>query len=506
MNQLLGMFGTKRKIIFTLKHTFAILAFTLLAVSTSQCSKADITLPKFFSDHMVLQQNASFPVWGMAEPNQALVVRFNDSEVRAQANVNGRFSASIKTPSAGGPYRLEIADEENSTGVILDDVMVGEVWLCAGQSNMSWPVEKSADASAELLSANNYNQIRLFTVEVQAADQPMEDVAKAKPWSICSADNIKDFSAVGYFFGRDLAKTLEETPIGLINASLAGASCEAWCSMESLNAEAELEPLLQYWSEIEGPTDRHRPGTLFNGIISPLVRYPLRGVVWYQGEANVGRGKQYATLLPTLISDWRRHFSDDQLPFYLTQLAPYRYTDLPTDALPEIWDAQLKTAQTVANVAIASTMDLGSISDLHPPNKQTVGKRLATLALAETYQSEAVLAMDSVNGPIYDSMSISNDVVRIEFRNAGAGLKNLSDCDPIGSFLICGEDREFHPASVKEIGEDWVAIVSPEVAAPESVRYCWEDTAPSLLGNSDGFPAFPFRTDDYPLSSENAQY
>ena len=467
---------------------------------------ADITLPKFFSDHMVLQQNANFPVWGTAEPNQALVVRFNDSEVKARANANGRFSASIKTPSSGGPYRLEIADEETSTGVILDDVMVGEVWLCAGQSNMSWPVEKSADASAEILSANNYNQIRLLTVDVQAADEPMEDVSKAKPWSICSADNIKDFSAVGYFFGRDLAKTLKETPIGLINASLDGATCEAWCSMDSLSDVVELEPLLKYWSEIEGPTDRHRPGTLFNGIISPLVRYPLRGVIWYQGEANVGRGKQYATLLPTLISDWRRQFADDHLPFYLVQLAPYRYTDFPTDALPEIWDAQLRTAQTVADVEIVTTMDLGDTSDLHPKNKQTVGKRLAMLALAETYQSESALAMESVNGPLYDSMTISGDVVRVEFRNTGAGLQNLSKCDPIGSFLVCGEDRVFHPASVKEIGEDWVAIVSLEVPTPEAVRYCWEDTAASLLGNSEGFPAFPFRTDDFPLSSQDAQH
>lgn len=506
MNQLLGMLETKPKIIFTAKFTIAILVCLLAAAGTPHCVLADITLPKFFSDHMVMQQNANFPVWGTAEPNQDLVVRFNDAEVKARANANGRFSTSIKTPSAGGPYRLEIADEENSTGVILDDVMVGEVWLCAGQSNMSWPVEKSADASAEVLSANNYNQIRLFTVEVQAADEPMEDVAKATPWSICSADNIKDFSAVGYFFGRDLAKTLKETPIGLIDASLGGTSCEAWCSTESLGEVAELEPLLTYWSEIEDSHDRHGPGTLFNGIISPLVRYPLRGVVWYQGEANVGRGKQYGTLLPTLISDWRRQFGDDQLPFYLAQLAPYRYADFPNDALPEVWDAQLKTAQRVANVAMATTMDLGSPSDLHPKNKQSVGKRLAILALSDTYQSQAALGMESINGPLFKAMSIADGEIRLEFKNTGSGLKNLSKCDPIESFLVCGADRVFHPASVKEIGDDWVAIVCPEVPQPEAVRYCWEDTATSLLGNSEGFPAFPFRTDDYPLSSEDALY
>jgi sialate O-acetylesterase len=504
MNQLLGTPETTHQNSITFSPSVIILAVILVAATMPGDARADITLPKFFSDHMVLQQNADFPVWGTAEPNQALVVRFNDAEVKAEANAEGRFSASIKTPSAGGPYRLEIADEENSTGVILDDVMVGEVWLCAGQSNMSWPVEKSADAAAEVLSANNYNQIRLFTVEVQAANEPTEDVAKATPWSICSADNIKDFSAVAYFFGRELAKTLKETPIGLIDASSDGTSCEAWCSMESLEEVAELEPLLKYWSEIEGPNDRHRPGALFNGIISPLVRYPLRGVIWYQGEANVGRGKQYATLLPTLIADWRKQFGDEQLPFYLAQLTPYRYSDFPSDALPEVWDAQLKTAQSVTNVALATTMDLGSTDDLHPKNKQTVGKRLALLALSGTYQGAP--ATEAVNGPLFDSMSVSDDVVRIKFQNVGAGLKNLSDCDPIGAFVVCGEDRGFHPARVEEIGDDWVTIVSPEVQSPTAVRYCWDDTAASLLGNSDGLPAFPFRTDDYPLSSEDAQY
>jgi len=504
MNQLLWTPELPHKISFNGKRTLAIMACMLVAATVSADCVADITLPKFFSDHMVLQQNANFPVWGIAEPNQRLLIRFNDSEVKTQANADGKFSVSIRTPSAGGPYRLEIADQDNSTGVILDDVMVGEVWLCSGQSNMSWPVEKSDDASAEILSANNYNQIRLFTVEVHSSEQPIEDVSKARPWSICSADSVKDFSAVAYFFGRDLAKALKHTPIGLIDASSDGTRCEAWCSTESLNQVAELAPLLEYWSEIQSPNDRNRPGNLFNGMISPLVRYPLRGVVWYQGEANVGRGKQYATLLPTLISDWRRQFGEELLPFYFAQLPPYRYSNFPIEALPEVWDAQLKTARTVANVAMATTMDLGSISDLHPKNKQGVGKRLANLALAGTYQNE--LAMKTVNGPLYESMSLSGDVVTVKFQNAGEGLKNISKCDPIESFMICGKDKVFYPANVKEIGDDWVTIVSPDVQSPEAVRYCWDDTAASLLGNSDGLPAFPFRTDQYRLSSEDAQY
>ena len=206
MNQLLGMAGFTRGTELVITYISGFLSFVLLSAATMQVCPADIALPKFFSDHMVLQQNANFPVWGVAEPNQTLVIRFNGSEVKASADASGKFSAYIKTPSAGGPYRLEVSDEKNTIGVILDDVMVGEVWLCAGQSNMSWPVEKSADAAAEILSANNYNRIRLYTVEAHAADEPLADVAKANPWAICSADNVKNFSAVAFFFGRDLAK------------------------------------------------------------------------------------------------------------------------------------------------------------------------------------------------------------------------------------------------------------------------------------------------------------
>ena len=504
MNQLLGMAEITRGTELALTFISGFLGWVIFSATTMQICPADIALPKFFSDHMVLQQNANFPVWGVAEPNQILSVRFNGSEVKATADASGKFSAYIKTPSAGGPYRLEVMDDDNTIGVILDDVMVGEVWLCAGQSNMSWPVKKSADAAAEMLSANNYNQIRLYTVQVHAADQPLRDVAKANPWAICSANNVKDFSAVAYFFGRDLAKTLKGTPIGLIDASWNGTRCEAWCSLESLNTVDELGPLLKYWSEIEGPNDRNRPGSLFNGMISPLLRYPLKGVVWYQGEANVGRGKQYATLLPTLITDWRQHFANPELPFYYVQLAPHRYSDYPIEALPEIWDAQLKTAKTVANVAMASTMDLGDVTDLHPKNKQDVGKRLAMLALTETYQNDH--ALTAVNGPLYQSMTVKENVVRVHFDNAGDGLKKLSESENIETFTVCGSDEVFHPATVKEIGNNWVDIFSPEVPSPASVRYCWNDTAVSLLGNSHGLPAFPFRTDDFRLTSADAEF
>ena len=481
-----------------------VLITVLLTGIASQDCLADITLPKFFSDHMVLQQNSNFPVWGMAEPNQQLVVRFNDSQRKTVADDKGKFSVSIQTPSAGGPYQLEVLDEEHAAGVILDDVMVGEVWLCAGQSNMNWPVEKSEDAAAELLSANNYNQIRLLTVEVNGSDQPLLDTTKATPWAICSADDIKGFSAVAFFFGRDLAKTLKDVPIGLIDVSCGDSGCEAWISKKSLESVEELAPLLKYWASIESTNDHNRPGAIFNGMVSPLVRYPLRGVIWYQGESNVGRGKQYLKLLEMLVADWRKQFNNDSMPFYMAQLAPHRYGNYSQEALPEVWDAQLKTARTVTNVSLATTMDLGNAANIHPPNKQLVGKRLAMLALAKTYNAQ--MSASAVNGPLYQSMKVGGDAVRIKFRNAGEGLKNLSPEDSIESFVICGEDQVFHAAKIKEIGKDWVDVVCPEVSSPVAVRYCWTDTAVSHLGNSVNLPAFPFRSDDFKLSTEDLDY
>lgn len=503
MNRLIEFAKIARPRFFFAASMMALIGL-VFAVLSARPAAADIALPKFFSDHMVLQQNADFPVWGVAESNQALVIRFNGNEIKTTTDAQGKFSVAIKTPAAGGPYRLEVIDQNNDAGVILDDVMVGEVWLCSGQSNMNWPVEKSADAAAEILSANNYNQIRLFTVENHLSQQPLTDIAKANPWTICSADNVKDFSAVGFFFGRRLAKEFKDTPIGLIDASWNGTRCEAWCSLPSLAAVDDLSPLLDYWVDIKSLNDRHRPGKIFNGMISPLVKYPLKGVLWYQGESNVGRGKQYATLLPTLIADWRQQFGDDDLPFYIAQLTPFRYSNLPPEALPEVWEAQLKTVQSVHNVAIANTMDVGENDQVHPKNKQSVGLRLAMLALAKTYQIQLPVAAS--NGPQFDSMEIIGDIVRVKFLNAGQGLKNLSKCDPIESFAICGEDQIFYDADVKEIGVDWVELVCPDVDIPVAVRYCWTDTAASLLGNSDGLPTFPFRTDDFGLTSQGRHF
>ncbi len=408
----------------------------------------DISLPKIFSDHMVLQRNSSVKIWGTAEPEQKLVITFNKREIRFQANANGEWSTSILTPDAGGPYELQIADAAGEPKVIFTDVMVGEVWICSGQSNMEWPMTKILNPETEIELAKNYPNLRLFTVAHSASPQKLEDFTNATPWTVCSPDTVKSFSATAYFFGRELSKELNNIPIGLINTSWGGTRCEAWTSRSAMDKVQELAPLLRSWDEKDDLLSKDRPSNLFNGMIAPLTQFKIRGVIWYQGEANNGRGHQYAKLFPTLINDWRKRFSNDELPFYFVQLAPFRYRNQPAGpaALAEVWDAQLKTLKTVPNTGMVVTTDIGNVENIHPKNKQEVGRRLAVIALAKSLQRHVARggSRESMvdSGPIYESMSIVGNRIRITFGHAKGLRKRFEDRD-LSQFLICGEDKEF---------------------------------------------------------------
>jgi len=491
----------------TNKIWFCLLAALILL--PTKWAVADITLPKFFSDHMVLQQESLFPVWGTAEPNQALVIRFNGTETKAVAGDDGKFSVSIDTPTAGGPYSLEVEDQNQTNKVVLTDVMVGDVWLCAGQTNMGLPVSAALNAETEIAQSKKHTTIRLFSLEKIAATQRAEDVATLLPWANCSPESVKDFSAVAYFFGRELGKSLDKTPIGLIDASVDGSTCEAWCSEQSLKADTSLAPLLSHWKENDDPEAPNRPGSLFNGMIAPLSVYPVKGIVWYQGETNVGRGKQYGNLLKSLIGDWRQHFSSAELPFYFVQIAPFRYSNFSSEALPELWDAQLQTLKTVQGTAMVPTMDVGVADEMFPKNKQVIGQRLAKLALAKTYQkAETEPPAEKpapVTGPIYEAIAYREGKIRVTFREVGSGLKFIGE-PPHGSFTVCGADEVFHPAVATLIGPASVELTSDQVEAPKAVRYCWDDSAKPSLANSADLPAFPFRTDSLELKSEETAF
>lgn len=372
---------------------------------------------------------------------------------------------------------------------------------------MEWEVAKSLNAETEIELSKNYPNLRLFSVAHGFASEPQSDFAKVDPWQVCGPESSKDFSATAYYFGRELSKELTTLPIGLIDSSWGGTTCEAWTSQSTLLATPGLEPLMEYWKSNDSPNNRNRPANLFNGMIAPLRKFPVRGVIWYQGEANNGRGHQYATLFPALIEDWRRELNSPELPFYFAQIAPYRYSDRAPEGLAEIWEAQIKTLRNVPHTGMAVTSDIGDINDIHPKNKQAVGHRLAAIALAQTYREELPSDHSPIlsSGPLFARFEKAGDRIRVSFDHVGDGLQIKGDGEALNCFSICGADKKFVPA-MGRIVDGVVELHAVEVPAPEHVRFAWTDTAEPNLVNSAGLPALPFRTDDFPLQSVGREF
>lgn len=467
---------------------------------------ADITVPQHFSDNMVLQRNSQTRIWGTAKPGQELSLQFDDQTLQTTADSAGNWSIVIPVGAAGGPYDLTITATQGQPQLKLSNVMVGEVWLCSGQSNMQWPVSKSLNAQTEIEQSINYPNLRLFTIHEKPSLQPLEAFEKVTGWVACSPDSVGEFSAVGYFFGRELQKRFPDVPIGLVHSSWGGTTCEAWISRPRLDSIPSLAPLLEHWTTIEGPQNRNRPAVLYNGMISPLCGLPLRGVIWYQGEANNGRGEQYATLLPTLIADWRSFFGQEELPFLFVQLAPFRYAQQSPEALAEIWDAQLKTLKTVPGTGMAVTTDIGANDDIHPMNKQEVGRRLALLALTEVYRDQLPPDQRDLvsSGPIYQSMETIGDRIRLTFAHA-EGLAARGNEATLTEFTLCGADQKFVPATAV-IVKGGVEVFAEGITNPVAVRFAWHDTAEPNLINGAGLPASPFRTDEFLLQSHKRNF
>lgn len=484
------------------------LAIVFASALSQQCV-ADITVPRIFSDHMVLQQNSQVEVWGNAEPDQALEISFNGQTVDVTASSDGKWSGVIGTPTAGGPYQLEIKAKKDQAKIVLNDVMVGEVWICSGQSNMEWPVSKSLSPESVIQNSKKFPNVRLFSASHSATPEPLDDFAKATGWNTCGPEFVANFSAVAYHFGQNLNENLD-VPIGLIDSSWGGTRCEAWTPRSALEAEDELAPLLKHWDENDNPTSRHRPSNLFNGMIAPLKGVKFRGFIWYQGEANVGRGNQYAKLFPTMIENWRKELNNADAPFLFVQLAPYRYGNRAPEALAEVWDSQLKTLLNCSNTGMVVTTDIGDVKDIHPKNKKEVGRRLALWALAKTYRAELeakkIDVPQSYSGPIYQSMERIKDTnqIKISFEHVGESLVRRGG-EELLHFSICGSDQKFVKA-VAEIQDGSVVVFATEVEDPIAVRFGWSDSSEPNLFNAAGLPASPFRTDDFPLNSLDSHF
>lgn len=464
---------------FQLSFTVAI--FAVWAVFSGPVH-ADVRLPKILGSHMVIQQQVPVKVWGWADPGERVEVSLAGQTRAVEADAQGRWLVVLEPLPAGGPHRLVVAGKNR---LELEDVLVGEVWLGSGQSNMQWPVSRSMNAEKEIAEAN-WPKIRLFTVARNIAPTPQEDCEGQ--WVVCSPETVAAFSAVLYFFGRKLHQELE-LPMGLINSSWGGTMAEAWTSREALQTDPDFAPILERGANFD-PKSPHQPAVLFNAMIHPLLPFAIRGVVWYQGESNCARAEQYQKLFPTLIQDWRNRWGLGDFPFYFVQLAPFRYRNADPRNAAELREAQRLTLR-LPNTGMVVTTDIGDVNDIHPTNKQEVGRRLALWALAKTYGKDVIYS-----GPLFREAKIEGNKVRVYFDHVDGGL--VVKGNELTHFQVAGADGEFRPAKAVIDGET-VVVWSEEVPQPVGVRFGWSDDAEPNLFNAAGLPASPFRTDNFPL-------
>lgn len=500
-----------------------LLLSAIICLSVGQSVRAAVRLPAIIGSHMVLQASSPLTIWGWAEPGEEVTVDFGDNTANAKADAGGKWL--VKLPAMQATQQPQAMTIRGANTIQLTDILVGEVWLGSGQSNMEWPVA-AADHAAEEIKSANHPKLRLFLVPKVPAATPAKDVQAG--WTVCTPQTVGNFSAVAYFFGRELHEKLD-VPVGLIASSWGGTRIEPWIPPEGFAEAPELAaerkqietlreayqtalknkvPEFKTWveaaekaiaagSEIGDPpappADPFKaygaPTSLYNGMIHPLAPFALQGALWYQGEANRGQAMHYHELMKALIRGWRNVWGMGNMPFLFVQLAPYRYDNNVT-ALPELWEAQAATL-SVPNTGMAVTTDIGNIADIHPRNKQEVGRRLARWALAKVYGQTDVV----YSGPIYDSMTVEGKQIRLKFKHAEGGLKSR-DGKPLTWFSIAGSDKKFTRAKATIDGET-VLVESTEVEAPVAVRFGWHQLAEPNLTNQAGLPASPFRTDDW---------
>jgi sialate O-acetylesterase len=519
-------------------RSLSILFFAATCSLAAAPSRGDVVAASPFKDHMVLQRGSAAPVWGTARAGEKVTVTVAGQTQSAAAGSDGKWIVRLAPLQAGGPHELTIKGEGDA--ITLKDVLVGEVWLCSGQSNMDFTVARTpkyyfagvANEEQEVAAAN-YPQIRMFTGQWTKAYEPQANVEGA--WKVCTPANVKEFSAVGYFFARDLHKSLN-VPVGIITETF-GASCaESWISRDALAADPELKATyldtfdvkvkdytpdkraeytskLQAWKDKQQASaatapatrgsrpprppgnpdpvqDQHNPTVMYNGMIAPIIPYGIKGVLWYQGESIVNGDdgiKLYPKVQATLVKDWRGRWNTPELPFYICQLAAH---GKGSSRLPQVRAAQA-TILDLPHTGMAVLIDVGDRTNVHPKRKQEVANRLARIALAKDYGQ-----LIEFSGPMYDSMQVNGGAIRLKFTHANGGL--IAKDSPAGElkwFAIAGNDGKFFPAIAK-IDGDVVIVSSPDVREPKAVHYAWEPYPEGgNLYNDAGLPAAPFTTE-----------
>jgi len=514
----------------------------LAALSFSSSAWAEVKPNPLFTDGAVLEQGIDVPVWGTAKDGEKVTVTFDGQNASTVAK-DGKWMVRLNPHKAGGPFTLTIAGENTVT---VNNVLVGEVWVCSGQSNMAFSFSGTDTAATETPKAD-YPKLRMFTVSRKTALEPMAEAVGS--WAECTPASVAGFSAVGYFFGRDIHKATG-LPVGMIHTSWGGTPAQAWTSLTGLEKEPELSGYvtaikalaaaypeakarypkamedynakLKQWNEecgnaynealkawtvenkkaaAEGKPEipKPQPATpkpnppappeggpknptvLYNAMVAPLLPYAIKGAIWYQGESNAGNSKEYQTLFPRMIADWREKWGQGEFPFLFVQIAPYNGQP------PEIREAQLLTLKKVPNTGMAVTTDVGNATDIHPKQKEPVGVRLALAARALAYGEKI-----ECSGPIFEGLKIEGAQALVSFKHIGGGL--VARGGELKGFTIAGADKKFVPAKA-EIKAGTVVVSSPDVAAPVAVRYGWANVPEVNLFNKEGLPASPFRTD-----------
>jgi sialate O-acetylesterase len=516
------------------------LLLVALVANPTTFARAEVVPSSVFTDHAVLQREKPIPIWGTADPGERVSVSLSNetgTTVSTQTTAEGRWYVELPSLPAGGPFTMTL---EGKNKVQLKDVLIGEVWICSGQSNMEWQLRNSFEPQKAIAAAAN-PKLRLFTVAQAIASSPRDKVKGQ--WRECTPETAPTFSAVAYYFGRDLQKALD-VPVGLIHTSWGGTPAQAWTSKEALDDVSDLrhyhadvaqrmnqydpakakeqfdEAMKKYdqarteWekaaakarSEGNRPPQAPRrpqlqkapdasqnsPSTLYNAMIAPLIPYGIRGAIWYQGESNAGQAFEYRTLFATMIQDWRARWKQGDFPFLCVQLAPFKKIEnKPTESdWAELREAQFIATKKLSKVGMAVITDVGEENDIHPKKKEPVGARLALLARKIGYGQE-IVAM----GPVYKKLRTEGNRVVLSFDNVGAGLEcrgtNLT------GFTIAGADRVFYPADAEIRGET-VVVSSSAVEHPVAIRFGWANYPVVNLWNKDGLPATPFRTDAWP--------
>lgn len=467
-----------------IQHLFFLLV--LIAVFSAGSIKAEVKLPAIFGDHMVLQQQTDAAIWGKATPNKTVkvVTSWNKKSYTTTSGKEGNWKLKVSTPAAGGPYSITISDGKTLT---LNHVLIGEVWICSGQSNMQMTMlgyfNQPVIGANEAIATSANDNIRLFTVTREKSLEVKDDFKGE--WLECVPENVANFSATAYFFGKMIQQALN-VPVGLICSSWGGTRIEPWMSESGIK---NYDWVTLPDKKAEGDFSVQSPTVLYNAMIAPMVGYAFRGGLWYQGESNRNEPKEYEKLMSGLVQNWRDEWGIGDFPFYYVQIAPFDYG---TSGLNSAYlrEAQLKAADDIPNMGMACIMDAGEKSCIHPAMKKESGDRLAYLALAKTYGQSGF----AWSGPVLKEMVVEGPVVKLTFDHAKNGLTTFGK--ELVNFKIAGENKRFFPATAT-ITSKGITLFSPQVENPVAVRYAFDDFVVGELFNTEGLPASSFRTDDW---------